>query len=463
MTVNRASIQTRYGGRSDDSKLWELTGTWKYFEQSVWYGLADGASCSRSINFTNAISPLTFIARASSGVYAFSIEMYIDEELKQTWVVPGNETLTTFSYDVSALTGYHTLKFVIVGGSNAAAFGSIDLQGYEAPIIDFSAAFSMSPVLYRTTFTDKSTEIPTSWAWDFGDGKTSTVQNPVHDYSNGGAYSVKLSASNAYGTTEKTISIKVPAPPIVEFSATPREGLTVDFEDLSENMPTGWAWDFGEDPTKIKNTAHTYAVPGAYNVKLTATNADGTGTVTKNIAVTVAEPATPIPVAAFTSSVPVASSPLALSFKDQSTNTPTSWAWDFGDGKTSDQKNPSHMYSMAGTYLVKLTATNEYGTAETTKAIVVTAPVISWSVSPEKVPVNTTARITLNASGFKSGSKIRVTQPTYNGIVSKIVSISSTQIVFEFLFNELFTGICGISVIPTSGSVKMFDSAITVE
>lgn len=200
-------------------------------------------------------------------------------------------------------------------------------------------------------------------------------------------------------------------------------------------------------------------------MKLTVTNATGSKQITKQVVVTESSPPTPKPNADFSFSVPVLSASLSLSFNDLSTNNPVSWLWDFGDGLTSSQKNPSHSYALAGIYQVKLTVTNQYGSSVITKTIIVQAPMIppsSWSVSPGVVPVGTTARITLSASGFKSGSKVRITQPENIGIVSKIISFTSGQIVFDFFFDENFLGSCGISVIPTSGTPKIFENAIMV-
>ena len=82
------------------------------------------------------------------------------------------------------------------------------------------------------------------------------------------------------------------------------------------------------------------------------------------------------PVADFAGSPTSGEAPLTVSFTDQSSNSPTSWSWDFGDGATSTAQNPSHQYSSAGTYTVELTAANEYGSDTETKTdyITVTEP-----------------------------------------------------------------------------------------
>jgi PKD repeat protein len=74
-----------------------------------------------------------------------------------------------------------------------------------------------------------------------------------------------------------------------------------------------------------------------------------------------------LPGANFTGTPTSGAAPLPVQFTDTSTGTPTSWSWDFGDGGTSTAKNPSHTYSDAGTYTVKLTATNPSGSDQEIK------------------------------------------------------------------------------------------------
>ena len=60
-----------------------------------------------------------------------------------------------------------------------------------------------------------------------------------------------------------------------------------------------------------------------------------------------------------------------IQFSDTSSGTPTSWLWDFGDGSTSTQQNPSHTYAAAGNYSVKLTVTNAGGSSQAVKVVAV--------------------------------------------------------------------------------------------
>ena len=172
------------------------------------------------------------------------------------------------------------------------------------------------------------------------------------------------------------ISTSIPAP-VASFTGSPTSGtapLTVAFTDSSTNTPTSWSWDFGDGSTSTtKNPSHTYSSAGTYTVKLTATNSAGSNTLQRAGYIAVSS-GVMTPVASFTGSPTSGTAPLTVAFTDRSTNTPTSWSWDFGDGSTSTTKNPSHTYSSAGTYTVKLTATNSAGSNTLQRAGYITAP-----------------------------------------------------------------------------------------
>ena len=238
------------------------------------------------------------------------------------------------------------------------------------------AAFSASPISGKSPlnvkFTDKSTGTPKKWKWDFGDRTTSTKQNPTHKYSKAGVYTVKLTVTNAAGSNPVTKSnyITVTAKPVAAFSASPISGrvpLNVKFTDTSTGTPTKWKWDFGDGTISTKqNPTHKYSKAGKYTVTLKVTNAAGINTVTKSKYITVAG-TSQAPVADFWGSPLSGKAPLKVTFTEISKGSPTSWKWDFGDGKYSTEKSPKHTYSAAGTYTVKLTATNAAGSSTKTK------------------------------------------------------------------------------------------------
>ncbi len=257
------------------------------------------------------------------------------------------------------------------------------------PVANFSGTPTSGNAPLAVNFTDSSTNSPTSWSWTFGDSNTSTAQNPSHTYTSGGSYTVALTATNAYGNNTNTksnyISVSGGSAPVANFSGTPTSGaapLAVNFTDSSTNTPTSWSWAFGDSSTSTaQNPSHTYTSAGSYTVALTATNAYGNNTNTKNNYITVGN----VPVANFSGTPTSGNAPLAVSFTDSSTNSPTSWSWTFGDSSTSTAQNPSHTYTSTGSYTVALTATNAYGNNTNTKNNYITvnsgssAPVASFT------------------------------------------------------------------------------------
>jgi len=101
---------------------------------------------------------------------------------------------------------------------------------------------------------------------------------------------------------------------------------------------------------------HTYAKEGNYTVSLTISNVYGTKTETKTNYIYVGGGV----IADFSATNTAGATPLNVKFTDKSSGNPTTYAWDFGDGTKSSEKNPSHTYNKTGTYTVSLTVSNEF-------------------------------------------------------------------------------------------------------
>jgi uncharacterized repeat protein (TIGR03803 family) len=279
-----------------------------------------------------------------------------------TYTNPG-----TFSL---ALISLNNLGYTVIGTGPA----SITVA---PPTLAFTANPTNGVVPLTVSFTspavDSGGSAITSWNWDFGDGSTSTAQNPSHTYTNPGAFSVGLVVTNNIGftiTCSGPASVTV-APLTVAFSANPTGGLeplTVNFTspgfDNGSNTITSWNWNFGDGSTSTaQNPSHTYTSPGTFSVGLVVTNNIGfTITGSGPASITVA----PLTVA-YAANPTTGAFPLTVNFSsagvDNGSNTITSWNWNFGDGATSALQNPSHTYTNAAIYAVALTATNNIGLA----------------------------------------------------------------------------------------------------
>lgn len=235
-------------------------------------------------------------------------------------------------------------------------------EASAAPVAEFTFEVSGLSVI----FSDASAGTPTAWEWDFGDGVTSTKKSPVHSYAAAGTYAVSLTVKTSGGESEKQKFVTVAAGlPMVANFAFEANGLTVLFTDVSSGEPTGWSWDFGDGGASTqRNPSHTYKRAGNYTVRLTVVNEFGVSADTsKFVSVSLGE----APQADFT----FQTDGLRALFTDASTNRPTSWLWDFGDGGSSTAQNPEHAYSQAGTFNVTLTATNSAGTSSKSKFVTV--------------------------------------------------------------------------------------------
>jgi virginiamycin B lyase len=170
--------------------------------------------------------------------------------------------------------------------------GTVTVGGGSPPTADFTFSPSSPQAGQAVSFTDTSTGSPTSWSWNFGDGGTSTQQNPIHTFGQQGTYSVTLTATNANGSNAISKSVRVGAAgiaPVANFTfspSSPATGQAVNFTDTSTGSPTSWSWNFSDGGTSTQqNPTHTFAQQGTYSVILTATNANGSNAISKSVQV----------------------------------------------------------------------------------------------------------------------------------------------------------------------------------
>ncbi len=244
------------------------------------------------------------------------------------------------------------------------------------------------PVTY--TFTNTSVPSSSTSSWIFGDGGTSTQQNPVHNYNTAGTYTVILIVSNNGCSDTVTHTINVSSGIFnANFNANVTSGcapLTVNFLDISGPNENSWHWNFGDGTpvSTIYNPSHTYTTPGVYTVTLIASGTSGCiDTIVKTNYITVYG----LPTVTF-SGTPLFSctAPLNVHFTCPVAGS-TAWSWNFGDGGTATTQNPSHTYTTSGIYSVTLTLTDSHGCISTlTKPnyVVISPPNVHFTETPRE-------------------------------------------------------------------------------
>ncbi|HPE99787.1 MAG TPA: PKD domain-containing protein [Bacteroidales bacterium] len=207
-----------------------------------------------------------------------------------------------------------------------------------------------------------------SYFWNFGDGNTSTFEDPTHIYGSAGSFIVTLTVTDANGCVNTILnSVPVSPPPIADFDTdTACVGSASVFTDQS-TAPFGtivsWNWDFGDGSgtSAIQNPTYMYADTGNYNVTLIVeTNIGCVDTITLPVYVA------PIPLADFTFNIVCAGNTTTFTDASQSYGWfITSWQWNFGDGNTATTQNPTHIYADPGVYTVSLIVANQFGCSDT--------------------------------------------------------------------------------------------------
>lgn len=249
----------------------------------------------------------------------------------------------------------------------------LSLVGKSQLRADFTANPPSGCAPLVVQFSDASTGNPTQWHWDLGNGTISYLQNPSVTYFLPGLYDVKLVISNAQGADSvvRISFIQIFDHPQVNFNASVTSGcypLNVQFTDLTNPVNgtiTSWQWDFGDGTFgNTQNPSHIYTASGNYNVSLIATNSNGCF---KSLTKTQYIQVEPGVTADFTnSSQSGCSAPANINFQNTSQGAGTlSYQWNFGDGSTSTQENPTHEYTNTGNYDVTLIVTNSNGCSNT--------------------------------------------------------------------------------------------------
>ena len=353
--------------------------------------------------------------------------------------------------------------FTINGAGYAMEFACQSITSPPTANINFPSLSCTGNI----NFSDQSTGFPNSWVWDFGDGNTSTEQNPTHSYNVEGTYSVSLITCNSNGCD--TILI----PNAINYDSSNlicNNGFTMpvygidtaqtcsgilfdsggfDGNYTSDNYGQFLIAPFGGNGISVTFTefdlgnlgehtdvlyfydAVTFESLGVYSGQNLPNNGQ---TLTFDVSSLLVgfysdhennfsgfsmlwevNGSTTIPVAAFgadNNSIPFGET---VTFTDQSTGNPGIWAWDFGDGQTSNLQNPTHTYNSAGTYEVTMITTNCTGSDTVGNVFVTVQDAPAITINPDNI------NVTLDA-GTMGTQTVTICN---NGIGDLVVDINS--------------------------------------
>jgi PKD repeat protein len=222
------------------------------------------------------------------------------------------------------------------------------------------ADLSFTNVNNDYSFTDLSAGDPTSWEWDFGDGTSSTEQNPTHTYICAGYFDISLTVTNADGCTDTYydyVYVENGSSNLNALFTYFSQGTSTGFLDVSTGNPTSWEWDFGDGGTStVQNPAHSYECSGDYWVSLYVTNAAGCES---SYFLNINASGIYTLEARFTLGVDGS----IVTFNDSTIGNATNYEWDLDNGNYAYSPDTVFDYHCSGFYFVGLTVSNDYCTS----------------------------------------------------------------------------------------------------
>ncbi len=273
------------------------------------------------------------------------------------------QSIVAGSHAFSTAGPYNITLFATVAGWRSSC---PDTSTILLPASVPSAAFNSSSTLLVANFTSTSSGA-VSYLWDFGDGNSDTLSNPVHTYLAVGTYSVCLTATNGCGNDSICKSVTITCPKPVSGFTFVVNGLTASFTNTSTSSNSNfWSFQSGGNDT-ASNPMKTWNIGGTYQVCLQTSNTCGSDTICQNVTVACAAPITNFTFSAVLTTVTYTNTSFSVTLP----------VWDFGDGSSSTQFSPVHTFPSAGTYTVCLIGTNTcgMGTDTTCKSVTVTCQI----------------------------------------------------------------------------------------
>ena len=366
---------------------------------------------------------VTFDASGSSDLYGTIVSYSWDfgDGTREVFVGANLTQTATHAYGTD---GTYAVKLTVEdnNGVEASSTQNVNVLPLVPPVASFTYSPTEPKVHDVVTFNasasyDLDGKI-TSYGWDFGDGTREVyvggnlTQTTTHAFDLRGVFPVTLTVTDDDGlTANSTQIVTVSGAPVPTFTYSPSlpvPNQIVTFNASGSYDPDGtivsYSWDFGDSNITVvteSTTTHVYGAAGFYTVTLNVTDNDGLTTTSAPQTVNVGG----LPIAKFTYSPATPKVGYVITFNASDSYDPNGiivdYFWDFGDGSNGTSKTVTHVYSVNGTYIVKLTVTdNDANSESSTKTVTVNPlvpPIASFTYSPTQPKVNDT--VAFDASG----------------------------------------------------------------
>ncbi|MBM2813623.1 MAG: autotransporter-associated beta strand repeat-containing protein [Ignavibacteria bacterium] len=363
-----------------------------------------------AVTGTAGVTAFTFTTTASGGWGAYTYAHTFGD---------GGTSVAQNPVYIYAADGVYTETVTVTDALGATAQASVGITVNPLAGGALTVTYSVAPASGSsdvTSFAFTTNVVggspPYTYSHNFGDGNTSTLQNPSHIYHSSGIFMSTVTVTDAVGTTAQAslrVAVDIPPPaPVptlsVSLIANPlngTEGVTaINFTTIvnSGTPPYTYSHNFGDGSTSAaQNPSYTYPAASVYNSLVTVT--DGAGLVAQASVRLIILPAVMIPLSVSISVSPLSGQAAVTAFAFTTTPAgglpPYTYLHTFGDGQTSTSQNPTHIYAAIGTYTETVTVTDGLGsTAQATTQVVVNveAPIGSSTkgrVYMESLPIPT--------------------------------------------------------------------------
>lgn len=384
------------------------------------------ANSGVSFNGTGSSDP----ANSSAGPLALTFAWNFGDGSQGIGPTPVHTYATSGTYNVS-------LTVQTAGGTTATATTTATISAGSAtsgapnavPGGPYSGV-AKSAVNFNGSASSDPNNLALTYYWQFGDGGTSTAENPTYTYTAAATYSVLLTVSNGTtwttASTTATITAATTAPLVADAGGpyTVSVNQPQIFDGTRSTNPNGrqlnYLWDFGDGNTAIgAKPSHTYTQAGKYTVNLNV-NDGGTGNGNATAQATV----TPPPAEAVTASAggPYQNSTgQGIVFDGTGSNdnlgNALTYNWNFGDGNNGTGATPTHAYATAGSYTVTLTASSGTASATATATVTISTSIGVTITAPSPNALFGTNAITVSGTLSTANLTVSVngTPATVNG------------------------------------------------